>query len=85
MDEDIVAKVENGSFTFLGMPTKFTPEFKAALSEKEDKCNFCGQTELCGLALTRARAKRECREDAVAESICGGLTRKEEIPPESIL
>ena len=37
LDEDIVAKVENGFFTFLGMPTKWMPESKAALYEKEDK------------------------------------------------
>ena len=85
LDEDIVVKVENGSFCFLGMPIKFMPEPKAAPSGKEESCNLCGQTEFCGLALTRARAERESREDAMDESLCRDLTKKVEMPHESIL
>ena len=52
--------------------------------KKKIQFNFCGQTELGGLALTRARAERECR-DAAAEGVCGALAEKEEIPSKGFL
>ena len=58
-----MAKVENGVFTYLGLPARFNPSTQTSSNEPTEKCLFCKQTDICGLILTRARAKREAEED----------------------
>ena len=70
LNEDIVAKVENGSFSFLGMPNKFLPETSVS---NLDNCHFCGFSETCGMVLTRAMSKKERQEDVEAMEVCSKL------------
>ena len=73
LDQDLVARVENGSFYFLGIPRKFMPEAKSVLPETEEKCYFC-HLDTCGVAMTRAQARRLWMEEET-EDICGDMTK----------
>ena len=67
LENELVAKVENGEFTYLGLPARFNPASPTSHEEPTDKCMFCNQTEMCGLVLTRNRARREAEESELEQ------------------
>ena len=62
-----MARVENGVFTYTGLPARFNPTAQASSKESTERCLFCNQSEMCGLILTRAKAKREAEEDKLEQ------------------
>ena len=56
--EDIVGKMKNGEFTYLGIPTRFL-KFKEADGSGTERCLYCDHSApLCGAVMTRAQAAK---------------------------
>ena len=64
LEEDIVARCKNGTFEYLGLPSKFVQDQQP---RADGSCQVC--TEFCGLVLTRRETKEKEKMQDKEEAI----------------